>query len=254
MERPDTLVAAVAAEIRKRIIEGELPGDARLPEIALATRLEVSRTTVREALRNLSDEGLVEIHPHRGAVVAGITLQAVKEVYQVRTILETFAAREAVVDGPPSTAALVPVRDALERLQQAAAKNDMLAYGSADAAFHQAISALCCNDTLLHLLTSLQARRQRYVSLTNLPGLDLAQEAASHARIFEALAAGARDQLGALVENHIRSAGARLIERTKSLLADTGSYPEPETAIRERMAGGVRPSSWVSGPRERLIR
>jgi DNA-binding GntR family transcriptional regulator len=255
VERPDTLVAAVATEIRNRIIRGELRADARLPEITLATRLEVSRTTIREALRSLADDGLVEIHPHRGAVVAGITLAAVKEIYQVRTILETFAAREAVAEGPLSPAALIPVRDALEQLRRAATENDLLKYGAADVAFHQAISTLCGNSTLLHMLTSLQARRQRYVILTNLPGLDLAYEAAGHAEIFEALEAGQRDQLGSLVEDHIRLAGVRLLERTKSLLAETGYDPGllPHREGTARRSLTPVPALWAS-PEGRTFR
>ena len=219
MDRPDTLVEAVAADLRNGIIRGEFAADQRLPEIAQATRLEVSRTTVREALRILADEGLVEIHPHRGAVVSGLTPAVASEISRVRMVLEAFAAREAFARCTPGPTELAPVRAALAQMRRAADEDDLLAYGAADVAFHAAISSLSGNGTLLHMLASLQARARRYVFLTNLQGLDLTSEAASHARLLEALERGEPDRLVELIEAHIEASGARLIERTKSLVS-----------------------------------
>ncbi len=219
MDRPDTLVEAVAAHLRNEIIRGDFAADERLPEIALATRLEVSRTTIREALRSLAEEGLVEIHPHRGAVVSGLTPVVANEISRVRMVLESFAAREALAAGAPGPLEVAPVRAALDQMRRAAEDDDLFAYGDADVAFHAAISGLSGNGTLLHMLASLQARARRYVFLTNLQGLDLTTEAASHARLLEALEAGEPDRLAELIEAHIRASGARLVERTESLVS-----------------------------------
>ena len=78
--------------LRKAILKGELQPGERLMEIALANRLGVSRTPVREAIRMLEHEGLVVMKPRRGAQVAKITEQELNDVLEVRKSLEMLAA------------------------------------------------------------------------------------------------------------------------------------------------------------------
>ena len=81
--------------LRKAIIQGELQPGERLMEVSLANKLGVSRTPVREALRQLDLEGLVEIAPNRGAKVIGISRKDVEDIYHMRARLEGLAARKA---------------------------------------------------------------------------------------------------------------------------------------------------------------
>ena len=81
--------------LRKAILKGELKPGERLMEIALAERLGVSRTPVREAMRKLELEGLVSIIPNKGAYVTGITRQDVEDIYAIRSLLEGLCARWA---------------------------------------------------------------------------------------------------------------------------------------------------------------
>ena len=81
--------------LRQAILKGELKPGERLMEIALAEKLGVSRTPVREALRQLELEGLVKIVPNKGAYVTGITGKDVKDIYLVRSLLEGLCARWA---------------------------------------------------------------------------------------------------------------------------------------------------------------
>jgi DNA-binding GntR family transcriptional regulator len=110
------------------------------------------------------------------------------------------------------------VRDALAQLRQASEAGDLLAYGAADVAFHQSITSLSGNGTLTATLASLQMRARRYVVFTNLPGLNLQAEAGGHEAILRALEAGDPEALAVLVEQHIHSAGTRLIERMNTQL------------------------------------
>ena len=86
----------LAAALRTRILDAELPGGARLREQELSRDYDVARHTVRAALRALAGEGLVVVEPHRGAHVARLGPDEVRGLYELRTALETEAARLAL--------------------------------------------------------------------------------------------------------------------------------------------------------------
>lgn len=89
---PETGGQTVFANLRARILSGELPARATLRETALAEELGVSRTPVREALRRLDEAGLVEFVPNRGATVVEWTPEQIRETYYLRAALESRAA------------------------------------------------------------------------------------------------------------------------------------------------------------------
>lgn len=84
-------------DLREAIIAGEFVPGTKLTEVALSERLEVSRTPIREALRHLAKEGLVEIEPNRGARVAQWTPDDLAEIFRLRALLEAHAAHRAAV-------------------------------------------------------------------------------------------------------------------------------------------------------------
>lgn len=94
--RPPTATDYVSDVLRRSILNGELEGGARLSLTDLASTLHVSTTPVREALRELSFEGLVRIDNYRGGTVAAVSRQDVEEVVRIRQVLEPLAIREAV--------------------------------------------------------------------------------------------------------------------------------------------------------------
>jgi DNA-binding GntR family transcriptional regulator len=83
----------VQETLRREIVSGRLAPGQRLVEQQLCAALDVSRTVLRESLRQLEAEGLVELVPHRGAVVAGVDLDEARQIYDVRGALETLAVR-----------------------------------------------------------------------------------------------------------------------------------------------------------------
>lgn len=89
------LVDHIAATLQTRVLRGDIPSGARLRQEMLAAEFDVSRTPVREALRKLQAAGIVELVPHRGAIVRGPTARDVREAYEVRAELEGFAAELA---------------------------------------------------------------------------------------------------------------------------------------------------------------
>jgi DNA-binding GntR family transcriptional regulator len=115
---PQTREEFVASRLREAILRGDLAPGERLDESALAVALDVSRTPIRSALRVLAAESLVELHPHRGAVVNKLSPDELGEVYLVRAILEGMAARLAAPRmGDERIAALEKILDELEKTE-----------------------------------------------------------------------------------------------------------------------------------------
>jgi DNA-binding GntR family transcriptional regulator len=83
-----TISAAVAEDLRRRIVDGEFKAGFQLRQDALASEFGVSRIPVREALMQLEAEGLVKIHPHRGAIVSELSTEEVQELFELRALLE----------------------------------------------------------------------------------------------------------------------------------------------------------------------
>lgn len=94
-QRPHSVREAAYSHLRESILGGLLTPGERISEPGLAEQLGISRTPVREALQRLAQEGLVELSPGRGARVRVLTPQEVLEVYEVRALLESEAARLA---------------------------------------------------------------------------------------------------------------------------------------------------------------
>jgi DNA-binding GntR family transcriptional regulator len=90
-----TAYELVRDQVRKMILDGELPVGSRLVQSDLAHQLDVSTTPVREALRDLATEGLIRLDAHRGAFVNRLTREEVEEIYRIRRMLEAAAMRRA---------------------------------------------------------------------------------------------------------------------------------------------------------------
>ena len=111
--------------LRSGILNGEIPPGTRLLEIPLATELGVSRGPVREALRQLEQEGLVEFFPHRGAIVVGVAESEIETIYAIRALLEerAFAKACRVVDD----AELDALAETVEQMIEASEAGDVAA-------------------------------------------------------------------------------------------------------------------------------
>ncbi len=91
----EALVDQLAASIRGRVLSGEIAVGSRLRQERLASEFGVSRTPIREALRKLQADGVVELQPHKGAIVRGATAREIRDAYEVRAELEGLAAELA---------------------------------------------------------------------------------------------------------------------------------------------------------------
>lgn len=152
-ERPSSIREAAYKHLRSAILAGSLTPGERISEPAFAETLGLSRTPIREALQSLAKEGLVEIIPHKGARVRQLSVKEIEEVYQVRAVLESEAARLAACHATQDE--VMQIFSSLEHLNTLDA-NDFTAQRQADMRFHACFVAAGHNGTLERLFNDLQ--------------------------------------------------------------------------------------------------
>lgn len=146
-------VAFIVERLREDIWAGRLEPGSRLIESDLTARFAVSRGPVRESLRRLSADGLIEHRPHRGAVVRRLTEREIRELFLIRIEMEALAARLAAVAEAPERRARFAA--SIEPIHSNAARNPC-DYLKENAAFHDAVMALADNLELRDLAIRLQ--------------------------------------------------------------------------------------------------
>jgi DNA-binding GntR family transcriptional regulator len=193
----------VYQRLRNGIRSGDFrPGD-RMREAALAAKLNVSRTPIREAIRRLASEGLLEVAASRGVMIVQLNNQQVREVYALREALEGTAARFAAQHA--SQGEIVEMREVLEQSRQRGTTPE--AGAKFNRMFHRAIHDAAHNRYLA------QALQQLYDSLALLPGTTFAApgraEAAytEHVAILTAIEKRDADKAETLARKHINAAG-----------------------------------------------
>lgn len=133
-----------------RIIRGEYPGNTRMKEDELAEEFKVSRTPIRETLRLLQQDGLIEILPNRGARVYGFTVDDLEDIYEIRRVLEVlaldFAAPTMSING------LVELREAIEAIKDL---DDAKRHAELDAKLHGYIIESSRRRRLINMLNQL---------------------------------------------------------------------------------------------------
>lgn len=142
-----SLPDAVVADLRRAIVNGRLAAGERILEIEFAGKLQVSRATLRRALRQLEYEGLVEIVPRRGVVVARMSTEVAAEVCEVRGLLEGCAARAAC--RTLSEDAIQRLRPMAQAMGGAVRDGDLLRLVELDIAFHTQICEQTPNSRLI---------------------------------------------------------------------------------------------------------
>ncbi len=208
---PETLREAIEEEIAT----GKLLPDTHLDENELAQRFGVSRTPVREALSLLAGEGLVEIRPRRGAVVAQVTPQRLVEMFEVMAELEAMCARLAA--RRMTEAELRTLESAHEQCRTAAAGRDSDAYFYANEAFHQAIYLAGHNGFLSEQAHALQRKVRPYRRLQLRVRNRVAHSFAEHQLILDALREGDGDKAVIAMRSHVVVQGERFADLVAGL-------------------------------------
>jgi DNA-binding GntR family transcriptional regulator len=196
-----SLHSDVLAALRDMIIEGELPAGERINETALYPQLGVSRTPLREALKALASEGLVELVPNRGAVVRRFTLDDVTQMLEAVKVIETFAARAAC---ERATADEIGALKLLHNQMRACFRSeDRLEYFKLNQDIHSGLVRAGHNEPLAAMHTGLQARLKRIRYIGNEAPAKWSGAMAEHDEMMVALTARDRDALAEVVGRHM---------------------------------------------------
>ncbi len=182
-------IPALHAYLRECVLDGTLTPGTKLSQVALADQLGVSRTPLREVLRMLQEEGLVEIEPNQRTRVAGLDPQELDEVYACRILLETLALSMTLDSFTPARQR--EAKSLLTAMRQAAKKGDFPKWFDSHAHFHRLITA-GAGPALQRQLTAFADRTIRYIRIYQLAEPAGWQSAGDieHAAILEALVEG----------------------------------------------------------------
>ncbi|HEX3023079.1 MAG TPA: GntR family transcriptional regulator, partial [Lachnospiraceae bacterium] len=146
--------------LRQAILKGELEPGERLMEIQLAERLGVSRTPIREAIRKLELEGLVNMVPRKGAEVARITEKDLNDVLEVRCALEELAVELACKKITKDQ--IEELKSTLVQFKRATKGNDLTEIAESDVQFHEIIFEATKNTRLIQMINNLREQMYRY--------------------------------------------------------------------------------------------
>ena len=146
-------IREIAYEVLKHaIITGEIPAGERIVETDYADRLHISRTPLREALRKLERDGLVEYVPRRGVVVRAFTIADVEEIYTIRNALEMLTLPAIIEKATEED--IASLRAQLREMDDLIAVKDYDALSPITRAFHRQLTALCGQNRILRVIES----------------------------------------------------------------------------------------------------
>lgn len=192
----------VAVRLRQLIVEGRIAPGAKLNERALSERLHVSRTPLREAIKMLAAEGLVELLPNRGAVAVQLTAQDVADTFEVIAGLEAQAGELAAERITP--AELDEVRALHYEMLAAYTRRDLSAYYALNARIHQRINAAARNPVLTQVYANVNARLQALRFRSNFDERKWRRAVQEHEDMVALLARRDAPALRALMAQHLR--------------------------------------------------
>jgi DNA-binding GntR family transcriptional regulator len=228
-----TLQQDVLQQLRQRIVEGVLAPGGKLNERELSEWLQVSRTPLREALRMLAAEGLVELLPNRGAVVAQLSTQDVADSFEVIAGLEAQAGELAAARIDP--AALAEIRASHHEMLAAFIRRDLPTYYRLNATIHAHINTAAGNRVLTQTWATLNARLQALRFRSNFDEAKWQRAVGEHERMVELLATRDGPALGALMRQHLLNKRDAVIELMRG--GDVASATWASTALPIAMAG-----------------
>lgn len=191
---------SVLEQLRRMIIRCELqPGD-RISEADLGQAFGVSRTPLREALKILAAEQLIDIRPHKGAVVADISLETISETFELMSALESMAG--PLVCERVSNIELQRLEDLVDAMDACHDKNDLMQYFELNSEFHNQIITITGSKVLHRVYVEMFGKLQRARYSVNYNLKRWLESSAEHRWIMEALRARDGEELGRRLKEH----------------------------------------------------
>ena len=205
---------AVYGAIRRAMHLGRLAPGTRLQEPVLARVLKVSRERVRKALHRLVHEGWLTSVPNRGTVVPSLTVDEMREIYDVRSMLEAAIVRR--LSGEPSPAAAKRLKTHIAEEKKAVRNDDRGRLFELSGEFHILLAELCGNEELTRLLRALLTRSTMHFSLSAPQQLHNCAGPHDHGDIAEAILAGKAERASKLMLSHLLGLVALQLARPPS--------------------------------------
>jgi DNA-binding GntR family transcriptional regulator len=196
-----TLHEQVAARLRAMLVEGRIAPGAKLNERELATVLRVSRTPLREAIKILAAEGLLDLVPNRGATAVSLGVDDVRHTFEVMAGLEALSGELAAQRITP--AELAAMKALQVQMMVAYSDRDLSAYYRLNGQIHAAINAAARNPVLTALFRQLNARLQALRYRSNLDESKWRRAAMEHEEMLGALAARDAPRMRELLLSHL---------------------------------------------------
>lgn len=197
-----TITGAAVTELRRRILSGLVAAGEALRQDALAREFGISRIPIREAFRQLAAEGLVTLHPHRGAVVTALSASDIAELFDLRAMLEPDLIRRAVPRLQQGD--FLRAEQILVEYAEAIRVGDLDAWGELNTEYHLALYRAADRHQTLDLVRMLLANTDRYtrVQLAMSEGAT-ARAKAEHAALLDLCRSGDADGAAQLTLEHV---------------------------------------------------
>ena len=218
------LTHQAAARLRTLLIEGRIAPGAKLNERVLAEQLRISRTPLREAIKLLAEEGLVDLLPNRGAVAVKLTETDIVHTFEVLAGLEAMSGQFAAQRITEQE--LAELRAVHYEMLAAYTRRDLSAYYRLNALIHAGINAAARNPVLAATYARINARVQSLRFRTNQDEAKWRRAVAEHEQMMAALAARDGAALGRVLVDHLR----HKLDTVLDLLRKGEVYPAPRKA------------------------
>ena len=210
-----TIAEAIASALRSDITSGRLQAGERLRQVPLATRFNVSTTPVREAFAILQHEGLVRMHPQRGATVFVPSTEDLHEHYEIRAALEALAIELAAANFEPADAP--PLQQILDEMSSC---TDPERYIQLNHRFHMTLYRFSKRNRLVELISRLRSASEAYLQIYAAEGVPSQRLDREHREILAACVARDPERAARAIRFHL----AQTVEHVTRDLAD----PEAE--------------------------
>ena len=197
-------------KLKERILDGDLPPGPHLLENKIAEQAGISRGPIREALRQLEADGLVEVRANIGTFVHTLTVEEVTEIYTVRSLLEGYTVRLAAEKA--TRQGVEKLRRIMRAANKAANNGDLKETVRYDFDLHRQIWEIADHQILYDLLHHLEWRVRMLITLQAPLFTQLADSIQDHSLIVDAIADGNGEKARDLVQEHIKQAGDLIIQ------------------------------------------
>jgi DNA-binding GntR family transcriptional regulator len=224
LQKRSTEVQA-ADTLREAIVSGAIPLGSRLTEISMGEQLGVSRSTIRTALHQLVQEGLIIQVPYTGWTVMTVSIKDAWELYTLRASLEALAARlvaTKVDQGEDAATIRATLAESFDRLQQACQNGNTAEIATQDMALHSAIVELSDHGRLRDQYARIQHQILIYIRSSDALISDPAQIVDQHRPLVEPIMAGDPEAAVRAAITHNETEGAILVDHLRSMSSNVG--------------------------------